>query len=564
MKKTFFLVLLCATPVVNFAQQFIEHTTESWLHPNLSVETTSSQIFTAFTDRHATYQHLSPTVKITDLNGSPITSFFIDLGQDVTLMDFAVNESRRTLLFTGFFNNIPNRIFVVETTTNGTIVQSAAHTIASQWQAVPHQIIYSEQMDQVVIVGTTFSGELTPYNYTTIDKSGFVLGLSLDRLNSTSLFTLHTETPGASTDNDMLENIVEVPNQGYVMTGSANNPFTGSQNLHLMQIDYNGSPIYDDVYDVYGQSNGTSVISNNLVGASVMYFDSQVYVLANSGAVHQFEIIRYNPSNQTFTGNFKFYQPAGIDLGNGVDMNGFKLQHTPHDILVGGYLSVTNGSMNAAIHPFQATLSADLNSILSFNVFPAGNNFDLPGYFSETGSSVYINTPDMMAYTNDKVFTVNQNTDLVGYDLNISHPTSESHCKTQYNSTVATSEHLKLESSILYHVIWLPGEYGAFNDERTISQQNICRRSASANITASVNAELYPNPVNDLLTINSEEVILSARITDLNGALVREVTNNEQSGNEWNINVSDFKTGVYLIELQNAEGESIRERFVKK
>ncbi|MCW3125991.1 MAG: hypothetical protein JWO03_1649 [Bacteroidetes bacterium] len=68
---------------------------------------------------------------------------------------------------------------------------------------------------------------------------------------------------------------------------------------------------------------------------------------------------------------------------------------------------------------------------------------------------------------------------------------------------------------------------------------------------------IYPNPVNDKLTINAKENIENERIFNIGGQLLFE----RKSGNE--INVSKFSAGIYILELTSG-GVSSRTKFAKE
>lgn len=558
---------LCAIPTMFFAQRNLEYTNESWTHPNLSVEVdnTTNRVISAFTDRNPATQATSIAVKTTDLSLNNPSSFFIDLGQDVTLMDFTVNTHSHTLFFTGFYNNFPDRIFIVETTQNGAIVKCGMHIMTSGWQVIPHQIIYSENVNSVVITGTMINGVLNPYNTYSIEKKGFIMSVPASDIRHEAEYTLVTNSPLIGSDADMLENIVEIPGSGYVATGSGNNISTGGQNLRLLQIDYYGNIVYDNLRAVDGPQNGNVPMSNSVVGASVLYKGQDVYVLVNNSAAHQFQIAKYDPAAHTFSDNFFYYHPYGFDLGNGIDMNGFKLENDGTNILVSGYISGTIPNMTSAITPFLMSISQDMQTVNSFSVFGSGNQYDLTGYFAETGPAVYINTPDIMAVNAGKAYIVNPNYDLGGYDLIANIPSNGGSCGMSLNVSPNAILHTDQGFAGIDKTTMHPVEYGAEKNVRAISQLNLCRRSASAHAgNSEKTATVYPNPVKDELTISLEEAIQRLRILDVNGALVRTLTIADATQEEYQLPVGDLQTGVYLIEITNTQGIISHERFVKE
>lgn len=69
---------------------------------------------------------------------------------------------------------------------------------------------------------------------------------------------------------------------------------------------------------------------------------------------------------------------------------------------------------------------------------------------------------------------------------------------------------------------------------------------------------IYPNPVNDVLTIYTDEEIAAIQILDVTGREVKA-----QTGNYKTINVEDLNTGVYLLRPVNAEGKATALKFLK-
>ena len=70
--------------------------------------------------------------------------------------------------------------------------------------------------------------------------------------------------------------------------------------------------------------------------------------------------------------------------------------------------------------------------------------------------------------------------------------------------------------------------------------------------------KLYPNPVRDYLTIESEYTIEALVIYDLTGKMVKEI---KQISNK--IDLSELSTGYYLLRVTTSEGEAMH-KFVKE
>lgn len=562
MKKALVTLLLATVPACFNAQRVFEKTNMSWQLPNLSVETHKDFVFAAFTDFDPATGRLSPVVKVTDVNANPVMTYFLDLPDDATLMDFTIRPATETLLFTGFLTNSPRILFVVETDFAGNMVQSNMHFTSTGSSLVPHQIIHSEGAQQVVIVGTEVDGILDPTNYTTIAKTGFILGLDLNNQN-TVLFSSQTDSPGGGTfDHDMLESVTEVPT-GYFITGSANEPGGFEQNLHVMGIDYTGATTHTTIWDN---------TNSHYAGSSVMYSaaSNQVYLLANNSVIHQFQVTFCDPNTGAILTNLFSHTPAGYPIGSGIDINGFRLQESvTGDIIIGGYITAWGTTyFPTIITPFQVTLDPTLNVALAFKLFQSDNNFNSGDYFKMVGNSVYINTPDIIGYNPDydKTYLVNPNSIFGGYDLLVSHPIDERPCDKNVptNLLIRTPINVGSASTPLLPINAL--SYVESPVARNWDEKQFCRQK---NMVITVDGEtsiatVFPNPANDLITITSEFTFRSMKIVDLNGALVQTIANTSDSASEWTVSIAQLKSGVYLIEMEDIEGIVSRERFVKE
>jgi hypothetical protein len=75
-----------------------------------------------------------------------------------------------------------------------------------------------------------------------------------------------------------------------------------------------------------------------------------------------------------------------------------------------------------------------------------------------------------------------------------------------------------------------------------------------------VTINLYPNPVNDVLNINSTYALNNISISDINGRVVR---NTSLNGTEAQINIADLASGVYLLKVVTSEG-TVTKKVVKE
>ena len=87
-------------------------------------------------------------------------------------------------------------------------------------------------------------------------------------------------------------------------------------------------------------------------------------------------------------------------------------------------------------------------------------------------------------------------------------------------------------------------------------QSNLIVSTINENITKNISIDVFPNPVADVITIRNEENIQgNVRLMDLNGKVLKyDRLNNTQQ----EYDLSHLQTGVYLIDILNTEGLSIK------
>ena len=85
--------------------------------------------------------------------------------------------------------------------------------------------------------------------------------------------------------------------------------------------------------------------------------------------------------------------------------------------------------------------------------------------------------------------------------------------------------------------------------------------SASEEVIQQSEFQIYPNPTNDYLTLESSYRFVHARILNISGQVVSSIS-------DWNdlrsIDVSHCSPGIYFIEVQTKDNKISRRRFVKE
>ncbi len=92
----------------------------------------------------------------------------------------------------------------------------------------------------------------------------------------------------------------------------------------------------------------------------------------------------------------------------------------------------------------------------------------------------------------------------------------------------------------------------------------VCWQSCAACLggidEATASVSIYPNPVNNIMTVQATEAMQQIRIVDLTGKVVAAFVGN---GLTQEISVDDLKAGIYTIQVATATGNSSKQ-FVKK
>jgi uncharacterized repeat protein (TIGR01451 family) len=87
--------------------------------------------------------------------------------------------------------------------------------------------------------------------------------------------------------------------------------------------------------------------------------------------------------------------------------------------------------------------------------------------------------------------------------------------------------------------------------------ESVVRNPSSTNYESIIEASIYPNPVKDILTIKSDNIIKTAEIYNVQGQLMEAIINPSQ-----NIRLSHLINGTYVIKLHSKDGV-YTSRFIK-
>jgi Secretion system C-terminal sorting domain/Copper type II ascorbate-dependent monooxygenase, N-terminal domain/Copper type II ascorbate-dependent monooxygenase, C-terminal domain len=152
-------------------------------------------------------------------------------------------------------------------------------------------------------------------------------------------------------------------------------------------------------------------------------------------------------------------------------------------------------------------------------------------------------------YTFQKLIKIPRQSILQGkavYDNTLNNP----HNPSNPPITVSSGENTKDEMMVAF-IAYTPYQAG---DENIILDSTLL--STGIKQTENLDIKIYPNPVNDFLTIELEEEINSVKIISLDGRILL----NKFSENK--IDVSTLSAGIYFVEIKT-ERSSYRKKIVK-
>ena len=84
----------------------------------------------------------------------------------------------------------------------------------------------------------------------------------------------------------------------------------------------------------------------------------------------------------------------------------------------------------------------------------------------------------------------------------------------------------------------------------------------SKNTTDAAAFSVYPNPVKDIITVNSVDEMSSLKIYSITGIIYRNIDMTSKANR--NIDISELADGVYLLKVNFVNGGYYTSRFIKE
>ncbi len=159
---------------------------------------------------------------------------------------------------------------------------------------------------------------------------------------------------------------------------------------------------------------------------------------------------------------------------------------------------------------------------------------------SSTGAGIWVHS--VLTFKNGVVKLYNNNTFVASANLNLN--TGSSNFRLGGNQVIVEFDDLQI-----YNYELTAAEVSQLHTNNSLSSNDFSQNN--------LKVSLYPNPVNDILNIETEIKIKSVEIYNLQGQKV-------QSANNKQINVSDLSSGIYMVRIQDENNAVQTKRILKK
>lgn len=386
----------------------------------------------------------------------------------------------------------------------------------------------------------------------------------------TSGNVLWTSSFGGNLD-DLLLSVDKVNGGGYLISGYTTSPslnVNGTSDILLVKINNLGNLVWQKVI---GTAGGQTGFVKELSTGDIILFGTQV-----------------NPNNNQFSslivkldanGNEIGYYPLPVNEYRGILNDAFEAADGmiftgiifDENELINGLILKTDFNGNII---WERKYSPRQNDNYLRSILPMADGGFIVGGFCFSDNSVPNQTSDIwmmrtnclgfdgppessFSYANDANFEIQFTNESMRYGT----------CKYIYGDGAEEifTEHDPFENSHVYNGAGIYEvkliTYGCNNESDTLIQivsptiLGVEEESFSQNIT------LFPNPVLEFLTIESDHNFQTVNVKDIHGKLIK--SHDKLNTNEKTMNLKTFQNGLYFLEIIS-NGKSSSLKFVKE
>jgi hypothetical protein len=208
--------------------------------------------------------------------------------------------------------------------------------------------------------------------------------------------------------------------------------------------------------------------------------------------------------------------------------NAFNNSHTPTHYFPG---------------PFAIPLNTDINGRIE-----AANDIDYYKFFITTGGTITLTLRNLPA----------------NYNLNLVNSSGRSIATSARSGTSSETIHFTATSNTEYFALVYPANSRTFNSGSCYTLRVSTGTAARVSALSFDNAVIYPNPARQMVNLRLDDIqgMAQVRVINLLGALVKQQTTTQAVTP---INLSGLPGGMYMVDVINAEGNTIyRGKLVKE
>jgi hypothetical protein len=97
-------------------------------------------------------------------------------------------------------------------------------------------------------------------------------------------------------------------------------------------------------------------------------------------------------------------------------------------------------------------------------------------------------------------------------------------------------------------------------DNQLIPDPNAAQKGASSTLKREITAIVFPNPAKNKISVEATNIIYKLTIRNVTGTVVQIIEHEDITSS---IDISDYPTGLFFIQLETIEGTSVV-KFIKK
>lgn len=469
---------------------------------------------------------------------------------------FSINEAPDGYILTGYigFNDDNDkRLYLLHIDNSGNIINQRLYDYKA-FDAVGLNVITSYKANQFVVGGfiAKEGNKFSP----DIHKIAFLMATNFKLDPIWTLFIDNQQSIPYIADYNLVESILEIPGQGYFISGAVNEqvntPYYGA--LATM-VDYNGNIMWNHSFrnTTYGQ-----------IGVDAFYDDQCdiIYHLSTNSSTKNIEIA-------SFLNNGTMMHCAQYQLAD--DYAGYHIMQSPYN----PDAIIVAGNKRDYATPFMAEIrKSDLHVNWSRNYsFVAGNLPHANNFFQFSGQYP-VHSPVNLVENNDKpgFSLITYRTDIHSpvIDLVLFHTDiNGDNCKASEDGLTFLQEidppRIDIDS---YHDVFRNNEATFRSLEIYIDPGEEClpalKRTAIPKSLHDNDSDgefnVYPNPNHGSFTIESEKSIHSINIINIVGQEV--FTSEGINTNTYQVNLKEQKKGVYFVIVRTQDLNTITQKII--